>query len=275
MIKVENVSFSYERDNLILDDLCFNVYDGEILAIVGKNGSGKSTIGKIISGITRLKKGNVFIDNLNIKEKRDYAEIRKRIGIVSQNPENQIIFNNIYDEISFSLKDLKKEEINSRIHESLEKVEMINLENKDLYNLSLGQKQRVMIAEILSKSPKYIIFDEPTTMIDTTSKEKIYEIIKKLKQQGHTIIYITNIADEIILADRTLILENGKVAKEIKREDLINEMQTLQKYSIKMPTILEIVYVLKEAGINIELEDYTISELLEKLKGKLKHEKHI
>ena len=208
MIKVENVSFKYKNsDKKILDNLNFEVKDGEIIVIVGQNGSGKSTIGKLISGIIKLKQGNITVDDLMIKDKK----VQDKIGIVFQNPENQIIFNNIYDELSFSLKGLEKSEIERRIENSLQQVGMLEYKNNDLYSLSLGQKQRIMIAEVLTKKPKYIIFDEPTTMIDSEGKESIYQIIANLKDEGYTIICITNLADEILIADRTLILQNGKI----------------------------------------------------------------
>ncbi len=260
MIRLENVSFKYKESNKILDNISFEVHDGEIISIVGKNGSGKSTIGKLIAGILRLKEGNIFIDDLNMKKHQ--KEIRDKVGIVFQNPENQIIFNSIEDELSFALKGLSKQEVDKRINDALEKVEMLDFKNKDLYNLSLGQKQRIMIAEILAKNPKYLIFDEPTTMIDSIGKEKIYKIIKNLKQQGYTIICITNLADEILLADRTLVLEQGKIALEIKREELVEKAEELRKYEIKLPTILEILVELQKNGIQVNAKDYTIPELV-------------
>lgn len=260
MIRLENVSFKYKESNKILDNISFEVNDGEIISIVGKNGSGKSTIGKLIAGILKLKEGNIFIDDLDIKKHQ--KEIRDKVGIVFQNPENQIIFNSIEDELSFALKDLSKQEIDKRINEALEKVEMLDFKNKDLYNLSLGQKQRIMIAEILAKNPKYLIFDEPTTMIDSIGKEKIYKIIKNLKQQGYTIICITNLADEILLADRTLVLEQGKIALEIKREELVEKAEELRKYEIKLPTILEILVELQKNDVQVNAKEYTIQELV-------------
>ena len=271
MIKVKNVSFKYKNsDKMILDDLSFEVRDGEIVAIVGKNGSGKSTIGKLIARVLKLKKGDIIIDDTSIKDKK----IQEKIGIVFQNPENQIIFNSIYDELAFSLKGLEKEEIENRIEESLKQVEMLEYKNSDLYLLSLGQKQRVVIAEVLAKKPKYIIFDEPTTMIDSIGKERIYQIVKKLKNQGYTIICITNLADEMLIADRTLILKDGKIAYEIKKEELITKANLLKENGIKLPTLLEIINKLEENGIKLDLKKYTIDELTNKLKGIIKNDKY-
>ncbi len=262
MIKVENVYFKYKNsDDAILKNLDFSVDDGEIIAIVGKNASGKSTIGKLISGIIKLKKGTIIIDDLDISKNRNL--IRDRVGIVFQNPENQIIFNNIYDELSFALKDLDKDEIENRIDNALSQVGMLDKKNQDLYTLSLGEKQRIMIAEVLAKNSKYIILDEPTTMIDSQGKEQIYEIIKKLKEQGYTIICITNIADEILLADRVLILNNGKIECEIEKKDLINKYHLLNKFEIKEPTILKVISKLKERGKNITLNEFSVEELVE------------
>lgn len=274
MIKVENVSYKYKNTNhKVLENINFSVKDGEIIAIVGQNGSGKSTIGRLIAGIAKLKEGRIIIDNLDIAKNKNYKLIRDKVGIVFQNPENQIIFNNIYDELSFSLKNLEKTEIENRVNTALKQVGMLSFKEEDLYTLSLGQKQRIVIAEVLAKNPKYIILDEPTTMIDSQGKEKIYEIIKKLKQQGYTIICITNLADEILLADRTLILDNGNIAYEIERKDLIDKAYILDKFGIKQPTLLKILTELKENKIALELKEFTISELVNSLKGKIINEK--
>lgn len=275
MIKVKDVSFKYKNCNTkILENLNFNVNDNEIVAIVGKNGSGKSTISKLLSGINKLKEGSITIDNIDISKNKNYESIVDKVGIVFQNPENQIIFNNIYNELSFSLKNLDKDEIEKRINFALEKVGMSEFKNSDLYSLSLGQKQRIMIAEVLAKNPKYIILDEPTTMLDTEGKELIHNIITKLKEDGYTIICITNIADEILLADKVLILDDGKIVEEIYKNELIYKSSLLKKYNIKLPTLLNILIKLQEQEIKIDLNNYTIDELVQKLKGLIKYEKH-
>lgn len=272
MIKVENVYFKYKSNKTnILEGLNFSVNDGEIIAIVGENGSGKSTIGRLISGILKLKSGSIKIDDIDVN--KNYNLIKDKIGIVFQNPENQIIFNNIYDELSFSLKELEKSEINERIDWALKQVGMYEFKEHDLYTLSLGQKQRIMIAEVLAKKPKYIILDEPTTMIDSQGKEEIYKIIRELQKQKYTIICITNLADEILLADKTLILDNGKIVHEIAKEDLINKAYLLDKFSIRQPTLLKILTELKKNGIVLNAKDFSISELIEILKVKIKNDK--
>lgn len=263
MIRVEDVCFKYKRNgNEILSNINFSVNDGEIVCIVGKNGSGKSTLGRLIAGISKLKHGNIFIDDVNICNGKNMNLIRDKIGIVFQNPENQVIFNSIYDELSFSLKDLEKNEIERRVNSSLKQVDMLDYKDYDLYTLSLGQKQRVMIAEVLAKNPKYIVLDEPTTMIDSEGKKKIYEIILSLKKAGFTIICITNLADEILLADKTIILDNGTIACEIDKKNLIDNCSILRKYGIHEPTLLKLISSLKEAGIKIDLDNYSLDNIV-------------
>lgn len=261
MIKICNLSFKYKNSNNILNNINLEIQEGECVAIVGENGSGKSTLAKLISGILKIKQGKIIIDDLDLSKKEEHKEAVKKVGIVFQNPENQIIFNNIYDELSFPLKKLSKEEIDARIENSLKKVNMYEYINKDLYELSLGQKQRIAIAEVLARGPKYIVFDEPTTMIDSTGKEQIYDIIRTLKKERYTIIYTTNLAEEILLADRILVLKNGQIVNEIKKENLMVNVDILKQNNIKLPMIIEI-----GLKLGIDLNEYTMEELIKKIK---------
>lgn len=270
MIKLENVSYHYKKGTKILKEINLELKEQETVVIMGKNGSGKSTLGKLIAGIIKPKAGKILLDNLDMTSKENKDEIRKKIGIVFQNPENQIIFNKIEDELSFALKDLSKEEIEKRIKQSLQKVHMEDNIEQDLYELSLGQKQRVVISEVIAKLPKYIVFDEPTTMIDSKGKEKIYNIVEDLKKEGYTIIYITNMAEEIFLADRILILENGKIVEEITKQELLKKIEVLGKYDIKVPLLIELLQELKKEEIDITLENYSTHEFVTKLKEFIK-----
>ena len=270
MISIENVSYKYKNGKKVLKNVSFSVKNGEIVTIVGKNGSGKSTIGKLISGILKLKEGNIFIDDIDISKRKNKELISSNIGMVFQNPDSQIIFSNIKEEFSYITQD------ETIIDNALKYVDMFEYKNRDLYYLSLGQKQRIVIAEILAKKPKYIIFDEPTTMIDSMGKIKIYKLIKKLKDEGYTIICITNLADEILLADKTIILNDGEIVEQIKKTELIEKSDVFEKYEIKIPTLLEILVKLKNSGIELDNNDvFTVDSLVRELGEKIKKNRRV
>ena len=256
MINIENVCYKYKNGEQVLEDINLKIKEGEVISIIGKNGSGKSTLAKLISGITVPTKGKVLIDDIDTKDKKKFIELRKKIGIVFQNPENQIIFNNVHDDIIFALNNLEIEDKEQRIEESLKKVGMEDYINKPAYELSLGQKQRVTIAGVLSIEPKYIIMDEPTAMLDPEGKNDIKNIVKKLKDLGFTIIYITNIIDEIFISDRIIILEKGKVIKEIENANIIENIDFLKSIGITIPKAIETAKKLKNMGIDIDFREF-------------------
>ena len=155
----------------------------------------------------------------------------------------------------FALDNLELENKEERIKEALKQVRMENYIDKEAYELSLGQKQRITIAGVLSVKPKYIVMDEPTAMLDPEGKEEIKKIVNELKNLGYTIIYITNIIDEIFISDRVIVLENGKIAKEFRREELLENIDFLKEKGIQIPKTVEIMQRLKEKGIEINLEE--------------------
>ena len=274
MIKFENVSFKYKNGESILENLNFNINDGEFISIIGKNGTGKSTMLSLMSGIIKPTKGDIFIDEIDTKSKKKFMELRKKIGYIFQNPDNQVLFPRVYEDIDFALKNLELDNRDKRIEEALNLVNMKEFKNRDTYELSLGQKQRINIASVLAIKPKYIILDEPTTMIDSKEKDNIYKCLQNLKKQGYTIIFVTNNVNEILLSDRVFILENKGIRYIFNKKDLINNVELIEKCGIKLPDIIQIVLKLKENNINLELKDWTTSEIIDEVVRVSKSEKH-
>lgn len=226
---------------------------------------GKSTLAKLIAGIIKPSKGEILVEEKNTKEKQNFLEIRKEIGIVFQNPENQIIFNNVEDEMKFALENLKIENKEEKIIQALKKVELEGKEKEETYSLSLGQKQRLCIASVLTLETKYIVLDEPTAMLDPKGKEEIYEIVKKLKQEGYTIIYVTNIIDEILLSDEIWVMEEGCIKDSFCKNDILEHIKQMKDCGIKIPEIIDLLQQLETKDIYIKLEEWTMKELIEKL----------
>ena len=217
MIKLDNIVFGYDKD--IFDKVSLLIDNG-ITYVIGKNGSGKSTLGYILSGVKYLKSGSIFIDDLEVNKKTDIIELRKYIGIVFQNPNNQLLFNTVYDNLKFILDNMRidKSEYDKYIDDALKTVDMFDYKYSNPYKMSMGQKQRIVIAGAIMLKPKYIIFDESSSMLDILGKEKVYEIIKNLKKDGVGVIFITNSLDELKLADNVLIIDNKKIFKYSKKE---------------------------------------------------------
>jgi energy-coupling factor transport system ATP-binding protein len=269
MIKVENVSFRYNKEE-VLKDINLEIKNGECICIVGNNGSGKSTLAKLIAGVIIPSKGKIFIDEINTSDKKSYEDLRKKIGIVFQNPENQIIFSNVYDDIAFGIHNLKLDDEKNRIETSLGKVGMKDYIKESTYELSMGQKQRVTIAGALAMSTQILVLDEATAMLDTRGKGDIYRVINNLKEAGYTVIYTTNISDEIFMADRVIILNNKTISAEIEKEKLIEKIDTLKALDIRLPKLLQIIEELSKRGIDINLNEFTIQELADQISGEIK-----
>ena len=217
----------------------------------------------MLAGLTKPTKGKVFIDDIDTKSKKDFINLRKKVGIVFQNPDNQILFPRVHEDIEFALKNLDIEDKEKRIEESLEVVNMLEFKNSDTYELSLGQKQRINIASMLAIKPKYLILDEPTTMIDSREKENIYNCLRTLKRSGSTIIFVTNNVDEILLSDKVMILENKKIKYIFNKCEILDNINLLEDSDIKIPDIIQIILKLKQKGIDINLKEWTITEMID------------
>ena len=256
MIKLENVYLKYP--DFKIENFNLNIEKGEIIALTGNNASGKTTILNLIAGIVKQKKGKVLIDEEPINKSN------KKIGIVFQNPDNQIIFNKVYDDIAFTLKNYKinKNDFDKLIDYALELVGMSEFKFKETFNLSAGQKQRIAIAGMLAIKPDIILFDEASVFLDMTTKQVLYNVFLKLKEQGVTVVFATNLIDEIVFADRVVLLNNGKVEAFESSEHMIKNLDIFRKLEIFVPLKLEIM---NEFNI---LDDKFDNEILEKLTKK-------
>lgn len=252
MIKLENVYFKYKtnkKDEFILNNLNLHINKSEFVSIIGSNGVGKTSLVKLISGLTVPSKGEIFINDFNTKSKKDFMNIRNNISVVFQNPDNQIIFERVYEELEFTLKrqNLSREEIEKRIDTALKQVNMEDYKFSLTSTLSMGQKQKIIIAEALSLETDYIVLDEPTAMLDPDSKKQILNLLCELNKSGKTIILITHILDEIFYSDRCIYLKDNK----IKHDFYINSL--LEKDEIKTNKSLEILKDINSSNSNFIL----------------------
>ncbi len=242
MIKLQNVTFQY--DKVILDQIDMTIKKSKITFIIGPNGSGKSTLASIISGLLFPKAGKIYLDDIELNRKVSNQLIRKKVGMILQNPSNQMLFSKVYDDIKFTLENMKvpKVEIPTKIEESLKKVNMLSFMDANPYNLSGGEKQRIAIASQLSLNPDYLIFDEATSMLDICGKKSLYQLIKKLKKEMG-IIFITNNMEELVYADDIFIIDNRKVYK-YTLTDIMKDNTILTNHKLDIPFIFKISSVL-------------------------------
>lgn len=215
MIKLSNISFKYhDSDRPTLTDLNFQLIPGEFITLAGLNGSGKSTLAKLLNGEIMPNKGSVEIDGLFSTNANDILSIRKKVGHVFQNPDSQIIFSTVEEELVFGATNigLSKNQISTRINQVLNKVNASHLINEKIFNLSAGQKQLITISSVMIMDPTYYICDESTSMLDNDNKENIFSLLFELKKMYKGILFITNDLDDLSMTDRQLILNDGKLS---------------------------------------------------------------
>lgn len=218
------------------------------------------------------KSGNVLVDEIPTGDKKRSKDIRKKVGIVFQNPENQLVFSVIEDDMKFMLEnfDFSKEEVNKRIEDSLEMVDMKEYKNKDIYALSMGQKQRIAIAEMLALRPKYLVLDEPTAMLDPVSKKRLINTIKKLKEEYDiTIIYVTNVIQEILSADRIVALDKGKIAFECTPSTILQNIEKFKNIGLEIPEVVRLIDGLIKKGIDISTDNFDVESIINEIVGKV------
>ena len=257
MIRVSDLSFKYKEGNLGLKNINLSFNRGEIVMIIGENGSGKSTLLSCIANLSKYH-GLITLDNVDIKKIKN-VDFRRKVGIVFQNPNTQVVFNNVYDDIKFTLENLKEDNIDKKINDSLKIVGMGDYVKANPYNLSMGQRQRIAIASVLSSDKEFLLLDEITSMIDYNGKQEIYKLIEKLKKKNIGIIMSTNIVDELIYADKIIILSKDHEVKGIyTKKEIFNDLSLLKDFYIpfKFKVINKIGYNSIDKLRDEELLDY-------------------
>lgn len=242
-IDVQNLIFNYSDKDEVIKDISFSIEKGEWVSIIGHNGSGKSTLSKLIMGLLEPTKGKIFIDSKEVNEENLY-EIRKKIGIVFQNPDNQFVGSNVEDDVAFGMENLSipRDEMLRRIEYYLSKVNMLDYRLKEPSNLSGGQKQRVAIAGILAMSTDIIIFDEATSMLDPEGKHEIISLLKELHNEGITIITITHDMEEALYSNKIIVMKEGQILKSDITENVMKDEKVLLDAHLELPTTLKIYF---------------------------------
>ena len=262
MIECRNLVFKYtvsenQEEKIAINDVNLQITEGEFIAILGHNGSGKSTMAKHMNALLIPTDGKMLVNKMDTSDMNNLWNVRETAGMVFQNPDNQLVATIVEEDVAFGPENLgvPPEEIRKRVDEALERVGMSEYKKHAPHLLSGGQKQRIAIAGILAMQPKCIIFDEPTAMLDSEGKETVYEIVKKLKEDGYTIIYATNVMDEILYSDRVLVMEQGQIVKEFKSSEILENIDFLKSKNIQIPPKVQLLLKLRNKGINIELSE--------------------
>ena len=257
-ISVKDVSFVYDISGNIslcaLKGVSFTISKGEHVVLIGSNGSGKSTLAKLLNGLTFPAEGDINVDGINTRQKSKAYEIRKKVGIVFQNPDNQIVATIVEDDVAFGPENLgiARDKMIERVDWALEKTGMIENRYRVVSKLSGGQKQRVAIAGVLAMKPDVIIFDESTSMLDPAGKKDILDIIHTLKQEGITIVHITHSMEEVVDADKVIVLNKGRLKFTGTPEELFKSGE-VESTNLVLPDVTLLENRLKERGV---ISDY-------------------
>ena len=260
------------RDSL--RGISLDIDEGEFIAILGHNGSGKSTLARMLNGLILPDNGTVLVDGMDTADDEHIFDIRSRVGLVLQNPDNQLVTSIVEEDVAFAPENLgiKPKEIRRRVDEALRAVDMYEHRRSAVHKLSGGQKQRVAIAGILAMEPKCIVLDEPTAMLDPKGREEILEAVTKLRtEQGISIVLITHYMQEATLADRIIVMDSGKILTQGTPKEVFSETELLLSHSLSVPQSSELIYKLKKAGFElpdgIVSDDECVDELVKLIKG--------
>lgn len=279
LINVENVTFEYDSDGAsvcVLKDFSVSFEKGAFTAVLGHNGSGKSTLAKLLNGLLVPGKGRVIVDGMDTADESKSIEIKRTVGMVFQNPDNQLVATVVDEDVAFGLENLgvPHNEMVERVEQALKAVGMSEYSKSAPHNLSGGQKQRVAIAGIIAMEPKCIVFDEPTAMLDPKGRKEVMEVILRLcREKGITVILITHYMNEAALADRAIVMDKGNIVLDGKPSEVFSEINILKQAGLDVPQPTELCVELKKSGMDLKTGILTVEECVEAVTAALTEEK--
>ena len=272
LIRFENVSFAYDGDarseKTALENINIPVKKGEFLAVLGYNGSGKSTLAKHMNAVLLPTAGKVTVDGMDTSDDAHLYDIRRKVGMVFQNPDNQIVATVVEEDVAFALENLGVEpgRIRELVDEALDTVGMSEHSTAAPHQLSGGQKQRVAIAGVIAVRPDCIVLDEPTAMLDPSGRRAVLRTVKQLNEEhGITVVLITHYMEEAAIADRIVILSRGRVVRDGTPKQVYSDVEGVRSLGLDVPQVTGICYLLKKKGIDISLDTILPEECVERL----------
>lgn len=279
MIDVKHTSFSYDDEEthikkIVVDDITLNIKEGEFVAILGHNGSGKSTLVKMFNCVNLPLDGKIYVDELDTSDPQLLFEIRKKVGMVFQNPDNQLVATIVEEDVAFGPENLgiPPLEIRERVDNALKAVDMYEHLDSAPHNLSGGQKQRIAIAGVLAMNPKYLILDESTAMLDPLGRKEVMDTLKRLNKSGMTIVLITHYMEEAAQAQRVIVLEEGKLLMDGCPREIFKEVEKMKSLRLGVPQASELSYYLKKGGVDLNKSVLTPEEFVEAFLDTLKEQ---
>ena len=267
ILKTENLTFRYTTEEgvapTVLDGLTLAIQPGEFVAVLGHNGSGKSTLAKHFNAILLPTSGKVYVDGMDTADENLLLDIRRRVGMVFQNPDNQIVASVVEEDVAFGPENLgvPSQEIRERVDAALAAVRMTEYARHAPHLLSGGQKQRVAIAGVLAMRPKCIVLDEPTAMLDPVGRKEVLDTIRWLnREQSMTVVLITHHMDEAAQADRLIVMHDGHIVADDSPALVFQNVDGLRSLGLEVPEPVALLYELRQAGVDVPLTALTVDE---------------
>jgi len=270
MINAKNLIHSYEyagSSKRSLNDVSIDISKGEFVAVLGHNGCGKSTLVKHFNALLELQEGELSVCEINARDEASIWRLRRKVGMVFQNPDNQFVSSIVKEDVAFGLENYQvpRSEIPGLVHNALKKVGMEDYETRSPHTLSGGQKQRIALSGILAIDPDVLVFDESTAMLDPEGRKEILSAIKSLHKEGKTIVMITHYIEEAVFADKVFLMHNGKMLASGTPQKILTNIDLLKETDLTPPTCVNLYYDLKAKGIVLPFCPLTNEELVEEL----------